>query len=425
MQGEKLDFFVSKAQALSWASKFDQYTFLDSNDYVHGFGLEQFDWMLGVSKNENCDAFNHNPQDILSSKQDELFFFHFNYDLKNVLEPCLNSNNPSVIDVNQVYIQNPEVILYSKDNQIYYINVLGQFSQEDRFDLLNGKLSKKEYHINIRANWAKKDYSKAFNQCMEYLEQGHIYEMNLCQEYSIEKFNVEPEQFFIDLNNQAKSPFASCMKVNNYYIFSASPERFIYNKDKHLVSQPIKGTRPRKWTKEEDNAQKKALLNSIKETSENKMIVDLVRNDLSLFAKKGSVRVDELCKIYSFPNVHQMISSVSCELENHSKIWNAILGAFPMGSMTGVPKMRCMEIIDELESFSRGSYSGTIGFSMPGFIDSNVLIRSVFYNKSEDIARCVIGGAITIRSNMDEEFEECQVKINGIVKVLGGTLIQN
>lgn len=422
INSQKLDFSISKEQALVWASSFDQYTFLDSNGYAHGFGLTHFDWILSVSSNERCFAFNENPIQFLEAHSKDYLFFHFAYDLKNALDPLLFSENNKAFNLPLAHIQQSELILFSKDNVIYFIEVERSFSQKDRFNLLNAKLEKTNYTFDVKARWSKEAYSYAFNKSMAYLQQGDIYEINLCQEFFIEAFNVVPEHFFIDLNNQAKAPFSTCMKLGEYYILSASPERFLQYEKGILVSQPIKGTRPRKWSKEADLAQITDLKTSIKETSENKMIVDLVRNDLSYYAKKASVKVNELCAIYSYPNVHQMISTISCELQSETDLWKAFLSAFPMGSMTGVPKRRCMEIIEELEAFSRESYSGTVGVSFPNFMDSNVLIRSVFYDREKEIGRCGVGGAITIRSEMEEEYEECLVKIRGIVRVLGGDL---
>lgn len=422
INSQKLDFSISKEQALVWASSFDEYTFLDSNAYTHGFGLEKFDWILSVSSKDRCFSFNENPIQFLESRTQDYLFFHFAYDFKNALDPLLFSKNNKAFNLPLAHIQCSDLILYAKGGSIYFIEVNRVLSQKDRYDLLNAKLSKSNFEFDVNSRWTKDEYRDAFNRSMEYLQQGDIYEINLCQEFFIENFNVNPELFFVDLNNQAKAPFSACMKLGNYYILSASPERFLQSEDGKLISQPIKGTRPRKWNKEEDQAQIEDLRNSIKETSENKMIVDLVRNDLSYYAKESSVKVNELCKIYSFPNVHQMISTISCELKSKTDMWKAFLKAFPMGSMTGVPKMRCMEIIEELEAFSRESYSGTVGLSFPNFMDSNVLIRSVFYDKEREIGRCGVGGAITIRSEMEEEYEECLVKIRGIVRVLGGDL---
>ena len=422
INSQKLDFSVSREQALIWASKFDQYTFLDSNEYAHGFGLSRFDWILSISDQIRCFSFNHNPLEFLEEKRSEYLFFHFSYDLKNALDSILFSANNKAFDIPLAHVQLSDIILYSKNGETYYIEINRMFSQTDRYNLLNAKVERSPYKFDVTARWSKEEYQYAFNKSMAYLQSGDIYEINLCQEFFINEFNVDPELFFLDLNTQAKAPFSACMKLGEYYILSASPERFLQSEKQVLISQPIKGTRPRKWEKTDDLAQINDLKSSIKETSENKMIVDLVRNDLSYYAKKASVKVDELCEIYSFPNVHQMISTISCELENKSDLWKAMLNAFPMGSMTGVPKIRCMQIIEELEDFSRESYSGTIGFYSPEFMDSNVLIRSVFYDKMKEIARCGVGGAITIRSEMEEEYEECQVKIRGIVSVLGGEL---
>jgi len=201
-------------------------------------------------------------------------------------------------------------------------------------------------------------------------------------------------------------------------LFCASPERFIQKKGNRIFSQPIKGTAPRGKDAIEDEVLVKLLKNDPKEKAENIMIVDLVRNDLSKIARKGSVQVDELCAVKSFATVHQLISTVSCDLKTINFL-DILYALFPMGSMTGAPKKRALELIDELEDFNRGLYSGSIGYMDPnGDFDMNVIIRSLVYNSISKRISCGVGSAITISSDAEKEYAECLVKIEKLRNVI-------
>jgi len=190
-----------------------------------------------------------------------------------------------------------------------------------------------------------------------------------------------------------------------------SPERFIHKQNHEIISQPIKGTSKRGADPTQDELLKVALKNNQKEQAENVMIVDLVRNDLGKVAIPGTVNVDELCGIYTLKTVHQMISTISATLKENLLFSEIIKASFPMGSMTGAPKIRAMEIIEELEFFSRGLYSGSVGYISPdGNFDFNVVIRSILYNSTTKALLYPAGGAITANSDIAKEFEECLLK---------------
>jgi para-aminobenzoate synthetase component 1 len=195
-----------------------------------------------------------------------------------------------------------------------------------------------------------------------------------------------------------------------------SPERYIRKTVTKLISQPIKGTAPRDADAVKDAALAEWLKNDPKERSENVMIVDLVRNDMSCVAVKGTVRVEELCGIHSFETVHQMISTVSCEVGEDVSFTDILRATFPMGSMTGAPKYRSMQLIEEHESFQRGLFSGSIGYIDPnGDFDLNVVIRTVIHNAKNGYLSCGVGSAITIQSDPEKEYEECLVKVKKIM----------
>ena len=216
-------------------------------------------------------------------------------------------------------------------------------------------------------------------------------------------------------------PFSGYFKYTDQHIICASPERFIKKEGNKLFSQPIKGTSKRGANDAADLELLNQLRHSEKEKSENNMIVDLVRNDLSRTAADGSVNVSELRGLYTFPNVHQMISTITSELHTDYDIIDAIKYAFPMGSMTGAPKINAMELIDTLEPVSRGPFSGTIGYMDPdNNVDFNVLIRSIFFNSSTQTIFMEAGSAITYYADPEKEYEECMLKIDLLKKIIQG-----
>ena len=209
------------------------------------------------------------------------------------------------------------------------------------------------------------------------------------------------------------------MRLGNLYALSASPERYISKNGNEVISQPIKGTAKRLSDEMEDEKLRLHLENDQKERSENIMITDLVRNDLSKFANKGSVKVDELCNIYSFKQVHQLISTVTCQVDKSLSPVYMIRETFPMGSMTGAPKISAMNIIEELEDSKRGLYSGAVGYFNPrGDFDFNVVIRSILYNTLNNYVSFSVGSAITAKSIPENEYEECLIKAKAMREAL-------
>jgi para-aminobenzoate synthetase component 1 len=249
------------------------------------------------------------------------------------------------------------------------------------------------------------------------IQRGNIYEINYCQEFFAEHVELKDNiDTYFKLNQLTKAPYSTFLNVANFSVFSGSPERFISRKGNKLISSPIKGTRKRGKNKTDDENYKKELLQDKKERSENVMIVDLVRNDLSKIATPGSVKVDELFGIYTFETVHQMISTISCELKKGLTFTDILKATFPMGSMTGAPKIRAMKLIEKHEDFRRGIYSGSIGYIKPnGDFDLNVIIRTLIYNKDKKYLSCPVGSAITSNSNPESEYQECLVKVQGIL----------
>ena len=222
-------------------------------------------------------------------------------------------------------------------------------------------------------------------------------------------------KFYLDFNQISPNPFSCFQKHNDYYILSASPERFLKNESGKIISQPIKGTRPRGSSAAEDEALKKDLRSDKKELAENMMIVDLVRNDLARSCKTGSIKVEEMFGVYTFKQVHQMISTIVAQKRDEVNAFDVIKNAFPMGSMTGAPKVKVMELIEQYENTKRGAFSGTAGYISPNKdFDFNVLIRSIFLNTETNTYSFQAGSAITYDSIPEKEYEECLVKTKAI-----------
>jgi para-aminobenzoate synthetase component 1 len=254
---------------------------------------------------------------------------------------------------------------------------------------------------------------------LEYIQQGDIYEANFCMEFFAENAQINPIDTYQKLATISQTPFAAFFKNNEHFLLSASPERYLRKEGTQVISQPIKGTAKRFEDPIQDEKSKLDLASDAKERSENIMIVDLVRNDLSQTANKGSVKVEELCAIYSFKQVHQMISTISSEVSNTISPIDILQTTFPMGSMTGAPKLSAMKIIEELEATKRGLYSGAIGYFSPvGDFDFNVVIRSILYNKNNNYLSFSVGSALTSLAIPEKEYEECLLKAKAMLHVL-------
>jgi len=262
-------------------------------------------------------------------------------------------------------------------------------------------------------NWMSSEtpvsYLEKIKDIQTCIRNGVFYEMNFCQSFQAES-EIDPYRLFWELNRTAPNPFAVFYKLEDRYLIGSSPERFLQKRGSQLISQPIKGTVKRNGFN--DITEVERLKSSKKDRAENVMIVDLVRNDLSRVCQVGTVVVDELCGIYSYPNVHQMISTVSGELSEDISFKDILEALFPMGSMTGAPKIEVMKHIDRLENFNRELYSGCIGYFYRKDFDFNVVIRSLEYHKG--ILKYAVGGAITIDSQATEELEECVTKASSI-----------
>ena len=268
--------------------------------------------------------------------------------------------------------------------------------------------------IEFHPSLSKEEYLKKIEQVKVHIQRGDIYEANFCQQFHA-KGSINPFSAYQRLVKSSPTPFAAFIRFKEFYTLCASPERFLKREGNRVITEPIKGTISRSSDAKEDLILIDKLKNSEKDQTENVMIVDLARNDLSKIAKKGSVKVEELFGIYSFPQVHQMISKVVCEVDEKKDSIDIIEAMFPIASMTGVPKISALKIIEELENFKREMYSGCIGFFTPeDDFDFNVVIRSLFYNATTNALSYAVGGAIINASTPEEEYEETILKAKAI-----------
>jgi para-aminobenzoate synthetase component 1 len=350
-------------------------------------------------------------------------FGYLGYDLKNELEP-LQTENPDVLDFPDLQFFVPETVVEITTDQIIFHSY-----EEDRsyFEDLNHQIRKQPLdndqefstQSSLNSTDSKAAYLEKAQAFLKHIQRGDMYEANLCTEFHAENIELNPIKAFADLSRSSKPPFAAYARFEDYYIISASPERYLKKTGTQLLSQPIKGTAARSDDPVKDEKAKEELFQNQKERSENVMIVDLVRNDLSRIAEKGSVAVPELFGLYSFPQVHHMISSITATLSNQFSGIDAIKATFPMGSMTGAPKISAMKIIEATESFKRGVYSGAVGYFNPqGDFDFNVVIRTLLYNSEKRVVSLSVGSAITAAAVPESEYEECLVKAAALMKVL-------
>ena len=262
----------------------------------------------------------------------------------------------------------------------------------------------------------EESYYQKLNTIKAHLMRGDYYETNYCTQLIAEVSELNPYQLWLKLFQSNPAPHAAYAQWKAHHLMCLSPERFIQKKGETLISQPIKGTIKKGSTPDEDQILKNQLTHSVKDNTENTMIVDLVRNDLSKIAQKRSVKVTELAHIYSFPKLHHLVSTIQCQTKPSINFTSIMAAMFPMGSMTGVPKKNAVNSMHELETNPRGWYSGTLGIILPnGDFDFNVIIRSIYWNRNTQQASIGIGGAITLHSNFKEEYQECWLKAQSLI----------
>ena len=408
-----------KAKALTWADSFQQVAYYDSNQI--SFPHHGFENFLAVSNTFLLI----NPEQALESLQTEIYQQKqvlcciLNYELKNEIE-SLTSSHSVQIPFPSIHYFYPEVQLHFELDKIIIYSIFDncfELVQAIMKQTVNARIAASS--ILFKPRILKNEYIKQVNQLKQRIWEGDVYELNFCQEFYATVSDFNPITALLRLNALSPMPFAGFYKVQDCYLMCASPERFLKKTNNLLLSQPIKGTIRRGTTQSEDAQLKQDLASDEKEIAENMMIMDLVRNDLARCSVTGSIQVEEMFAVYSFRQVHQMITTIQSRVSDNALFTDIIQSTFPMGSMTGAPKLAALRLIDQYEAFARGLYSGSLGYIWPsGDFDFNVVIRSLQYDRRTGYLAYAVGSAITYDSDPEKEYAECELKSKAILEIL-------
>jgi para-aminobenzoate synthetase component I len=418
------DLYKIKQQVLNWSARFNTCCFLDNQQYPPS-GEHSYECLVAVGERTRLQAEAGNAFKELkkfSLLNNEWLFGHFSFDLKSETEGS-PSLLPDYIRFPDIFFFVPEFIVIILPREIQ-IGIFGNHHEEILHEIENVSSVRKKNISGesvIQSRVSKDQYIEIIHKIREHILRGDCYELNFCQEFFVESADPDPLTLFRDLNRVSPSPFSAFYSVDEKFLICASPERFLKKESDNILSQPIKGTSARdSRNKQHDESLKAELAASEKDRAENVMVVDLVRNDLSKICETDSVRVAELFGIYSFAQVHQMISTIIGKPKKDLHWSEMVAGTFPMGSMTGAPKKRVLELIEQYEKTKRGLFSGALGYVKPNQdFDFNVVIRSLLYNKRGSYLSYFAGSGITVNSDPEKEYEECLLKVaafEGIIK---------
>lgn len=407
-----------KQQMLSWANQFNICCFLDNHQYASPH--HSVECLLAVKPLQQFSANNNGLVGLKKfiNSSNSWFFGHVNYDVKNEIFKT-TSNHENNIQFPEIFFFIPEIVIELTTSLVTITSYTVQPTTiHEAIHAINITTATANFKKpNLQPKISKENYLETIKQLQKHIQRGDCYEINFCQEFFAENAVINPLHLYHNLTKISPNPFSCYYKLQQHYLLCASPERYVKKTDNHIISQPIKGTTKRTFTN--DEWEKQQLKNSSKNKSENVMIVDLVRNDFSKICTKGSVKVDELFGVYTFPQVHQMISTISGTLQNNIDFVDVLQATFPMGSMTGAPKKKVLQLTEQYEQTKRGIYSGCVGYINPQKnFDFNVVIRSIMYNASNQFLNYLVGGGITFYSNAQQEYEECLIKAEAINAVL-------
>ena len=408
-QANELEFL--KLKMLNWLQPFSIFSYLCTNSIYTTSG--RYELLIGVAAE---DTPFYGIEAIKLSENQDWHFGHIAYTYKSLVEKQLANTLPvfNVFPTSLFYT--PAIVIYiertslnlvivSPDPDLIYAQII---QSRDTVPPIQEALI-------FSATETQADYQAKIQRIQEHIRKGDCYELNYCVVANATLLHTSSLQVFASLMKHSPSPFAAYYKNKHQQVVCASPERFLAKSGNTILSQPIKGTAKRGLTLELDEIQKEKLFNASKEIAEHVMIVDLVRNDLARIAKLGTVEVSALLKVYTFPQVHHLISTIQCQLKEGVRFEEIIKALFPMGSMTGAPKIMVMQLIEQLELYQRGLFSGAIGYVSPnGDFDFNVVIRSFFINEKEHSIAIASGGAITIDSDPEQEWEELKLKVKAL-----------
>lgn len=416
-----------KTKLLLWSQQFEECVFLDSNE--HQDSHSNYEIIIAVDaftaiKTDSEDAFL--KLDDYQRQTKDWLFGYLSYDLKNDIEK-LTSINKDRLGFPELYFFQPKKIWFVKEQRVeaHYLKMVDDEIDADFNSILKATTFEKPCkRLEFTPKWTEAEYTFKAKQILDHIQRGDIYEVNFCQEFYAEDVQIKPISVYQNLNAISKAPFSCFLRLEEFYAMGSSPERFLSKQGHLLVSQPIKGTARRSDIKEEDERLKQELSIDSKEISENIMIVDLVRNDMSKTAQKASVNVEELCQIYTYTQVHQMISTITSKVRPGLSVAEILKSMFPMGSMTGAPKPSAMQIAELYESTKRGLYSGAIGYITPeNDFDFNVVIRTLLYNAEKNYLSYMVGSALTAKAKPEDEYEECLLKGKALQNAVNATRV--
>jgi para-aminobenzoate synthetase component 1 len=416
-------FKISRPVAAQWQkrllahSKAQEY-FLLLNSNGHTSKYSRYEWLCGWGASAVVNPLQNSFNQLYSfqQKHQDWLLGHLNFNLKNELE-ALHTKEADAFDYPNLSFFVPQNIVYQKQGVLHCESDLYQ-NQSQLDAALPEKLSFSKPSLPaFKSTLSEEEYLEKITRLKEHLQYGSIYEINFCQELLGHGSLAGPEVFW-HLNQVHAAPFAAFYQLGKRQLLCFSPERYLQKNGVELISQPIKGTAKRGGSAADDAALLEQLKASEKERAENVMIVDLVRNDLSRTAEPGSVSVPELFKVYSYPAVHQMVSTVRSKLAHNFHFSDALATTFPMGSMTGAPKISALRLIEKYENFNRSLYSGSVGYITPnGDFDFNVIIRSILHHQKKQLSSVRVGSAITIHCQAKKEYEECLLKAEKVIKI--------
>jgi para-aminobenzoate synthetase component I len=416
------EFEVIKLKVLNWAQQFSTFCFLDNQHYQTNHSSLECVLAAGVKRFVKAAAGNALQQLQAAIDENNTWLFgHLGYDLKNETEQ-LATNNPDKLFFPDLYFFEPETLIHLSQEEIIIEATNPAAVWNEIESIATSLTASTHFNLSIQSGLNKQEYIAIIEQLQQHILRGDCYEINFCQEFFSHQAIVDPLSVYKKLSSVSPNPFSALYRVDDKWLICASPERFLRKSGAKILSQPIKGTSKRELYNEIIDEQNRIQLQqSEKDKSENVMVVDLVRNDLAKICEEGTVQVDELFGVYSFPQVHQMISTISGTLMPEYNFADIIRATFPMGSMTGAPKLSVMELIEQYEKTKRGIFAGAVGYISPtGDFDFNVVIRSIMYNATTKYLSFQTGSGITFYSNPESEWEECLLKAAAMKKVLTG-----
>ena len=392
--------------------------FFKNHPYAHGW--QQAPWMLAAGEYRGWKPLPESALHQLSAfhqQHHDWMVGHIGYHLTPHLWPGL-SKKPCLCGFPEIYFFIPEILILLHPDRVQ-IGIHGSETHARRIFEAIGKTKiascPSGYPLNIFPVLQREQYIEIVHHILQHIQRGDCYELNFCQLFASKPVNLSPVETFMQLPH---APFSLCYRWHDAYLLCASPERYLLKRGQHVIMQPMKGTIRRSPDANEDAQLLYSLQQSPKERAENTIVVDLVRNDLSRTAVPGSVQVIEWLKIYSYPTVHQMISTISSEMDGAYHIGDLLATTFPMGSMTGAPKKSVLKLIDTFESWPRGLYSGAAGYITPeGDMEMNVVIRSLLYATSSQQVYYHAGSGITCYCNPEDEWEECLTKTKHLAHI--------